>query len=123
MAIPPYYPNGLPSGVLFSGTSGATDFTTAGVSVQGYRWLSFMFTWASFNQTDATVSFEVSNDDTNWDEKSDAAGDPVTFTIGTASGTQGVSFNGVVTEAFYRVVFSNGTNSAGTISCSMVGKN
>lgn len=111
MTTPPYRspPSGGP---ILINQSGTASFNSDAISVGNTVWMSFVFTWTGFNTTDATVTIEVSNDGTNWDQKTGA-----TFTIGSAADTQGISLNGVVTEDFYRVAFAHGTNSAGTISC------
>lgn len=115
MAIPPYYPFG--AGTLFTAEPCNTNFTTPGVSVSGYKYLSFLFTYTGFTSTDATFVLEVSNDNVNWDPKTGA-----NFTAAVAADTQGISLNGVVTEAWYRVVFTKNTNNGGTCTCVMVGK-
>lgn len=121
MTQPPYAspPDG---GSILVGQAASASFNSPAISVGHWKWLSFVFTWTGFNQVDATVTIQVSNDGTNWDTKSDASDDPVTYTFAAASGTHGISFNGVVTEAYYRVAFVHGTNSAGTISCVIAGK-
>lgn len=125
MAIPPYYPLGGPGGVYFSNMAANADFVSPGVSIggsEGYSSLSFQFDWTGFNSVDAVVTIQSSNNNVAFSNKTKADGTVVNYTFAAASGSQIINLNGVTAESYYCVSFAHGTNSAGTISCILIGK-
>jgi hypothetical protein len=94
------------------------DHTSTVIDTSDVLYMSAQIVWASLTGTlDATIKMEVSNDGTNWVEKSSAS-----FTLTTASGTDMLSLNGVVTEHYYRIKYTHGNVSGGTVSVYLVTK-
>ncbi len=75
---------------------------------------SFQCVWSGLGGTvDGTVQVKVSNDGgTSWDTKSGAS-----ITLTGSSGHETLSLNGVAMEAKYRLDYSNGSISSGTLDC------
>lgn len=115
MTIPPYYPFG--DGALFTNQACTANFTSNSFSVGEYTSLSFMINWSSFNSNSSVVQVQVSNNNSSWDDKSSASA-----TLIGASGAQGLSLAGTVTEGFYRLKYTKNSNSAGIASCYVIGK-
>lgn len=84
---------------------------------------SFQVTWAGLTGTiDATAQLFCSDNGTNWDEKSDANGDPVLITLAGAADTEVISLNGVLSETFYKVVYTPNGVTGGTVEAIVWGK-
>lgn len=73
--------------------------------------MSFTANTTGFNQADATVKIQHSNDKTNWTDVTDGS---ITIASGTASQTLTPITN--LGVRYYRIVYTKNTNSAGTIT-------
>lgn len=100
-------------------TTDATDSAVLGkaMNAEYRRYLSFQCNWASLTGgINATMSLEVSNDNATWTAKTSAL-----YTLSGANGNQDVSLTNA-TERYYRLVYTAGTVSGGTINCFVVAK-
>jgi hypothetical protein len=89
------------------------NINSEAIDLNGYlvrQGIAFTANTASFNQADATVKIQMSNDNTNWENVTDGS-------ITIASGTATQSLTPIVYPAmrYYRIVYTKNTNSAGTI--------
>jgi len=75
------------------------------------RNMSFTANTTSFNQADATVKIQHSNDNSNWADVTDGS---ITIASGTAS--QNLTPITNLAMRYYRIVYTKNTNSAGTIT-------
>lgn len=76
-----------------------------------YHYASFHVVWASLTgSVDGVVKIQVSNDGTNWVDKSGA-----TFTMSGANGSDLISLTSI-TEQFYKVVYTHNSISGGTLT-------
>lgn len=94
------------------------DFTSATVDVSGQKYLSVEIDWAGLTGTlNGSVKLQVSNSaGVRWTDKSGA-----TNAVTTASAS--VVFSAVnVTEQIYRVVYTHGGITGGTINCYVLAK-
>lgn len=100
-------------GYLFRDLTASEPFFSASLPNATGAFSSFHLLWTGFNGT-AVVQLQSSNynQEGAWDDKLDA-----TYEIVHPSSNKVISLNGVATEAYYRVKFTPGTNSAGIISC------
>lgn len=100
-----------PQTILNAATAGSNQ-TTQIVDTGAYPRVSFQVVWTSLTGTvDGAVKLQSSNDNTNWIDKTGA-----TFTLSGASGSNLISLNGVVTEKYYRAVYTKNNVTGGTIS-------
>lgn len=97
---------------LLDAASAASDQISSAESTDAYPRLSFHVIWASLTGTiDGTVKVQVSNTGGDWVDKTGAS-----VTLSGASGADMISLNGVVTEHYYRVVYTKNNISGGTIT-------
>jgi hypothetical protein len=84
---------------------------------------SIQLVWASLTGTvNGVLSVQVSDDGTNWVPKTDANLNPVQITVSGASGSNLISLNGVISEEFYKVIWTPNGVTGGNINCIVWGK-
>lgn len=79
-----------------------------------YKNGAVQITWTGFNTSDAVLKLQSSVTGTTgeWDDKTGA-----TYTIPSGAGTKIISMSqNLITEPYYKALFSHGTNSAGSVS-------
>lgn len=85
--------------------------TFRALDFQRFHVASFHLIWASLTgSVDGTVKIQVSNDGTNWVDKSGAS-----INLSGASGNDLISLT-TVTENFYKVVYTHNSISGGTMT-------
>jgi len=113
------YPGQTP---IMNAAAASADQTSDIVEMGKCTHATFQVIWSGIDDTDGTVKLQVSEDQTNWVYKADSAGSAVTLTIGSAADTGSISLNGVVTEKYYRAVYTKNSNTTGTVTVKVGGK-
>lgn len=96
------------SGVATANINGET-IDTMYMGLRGYH-LSFSATSTGFNQADATVKLQHSNDASNWADVTDGS-----VTMASGSATSVLTPVVDIAMRYYRCVFTKNTNSAGSV--------
>ncbi len=88
------------------------DVTSTSVNILAYRISGVMVSWASLDQTDATIDFQGSLDGTIWDSIGQT-------TLATATDHQ---FYSLIDEPYklMRLVYVHGTNTTGTLTAKYI---
>lgn len=103
----------------FRAISASADHTSTDVAAYGKPFDFRTFTnaavqlnWAALTGTiDASVKLQVSNDNSSWVDKSGAV-----LNLSGADGSGMINLVGSVTEAYYRLVYTHGSVSGGTLT-------
>tara|TARA_R110002020_G_scaffold168262_1_gene356940 strand:+ start:71 stop:421 length:351 start_codon:yes stop_codon:yes gene_type:complete len=77
-------------------------------NISTFTHVAVQFVWSGLDATDGVIKTQWSIDGTNWE-------DSQSYTIGTASGSHILSDDGFTAHMF-RVSYTKGSNSAGTIN-------
>jgi uncharacterized protein YfaQ (DUF2300 family) len=101
--------------VLLSAVAASASITSTPVNILGFSTVGIVVSWAGLNTTDSTIQFQgsVDGNPAHYDNIGSAT------TLSTASGHQSYS---LVDEPyqFFQIVYTHGTNSAGTITASYI---
>ncbi len=100
---------------LLNALAANADHTSAAIECLSYQVVGLMANWATLDQTDATLKFQGSLDNSVWDDIGSA------YSIASASGHKSFFLDlNSDPYKYFRAVYTKGTNTTGTVTVKYV---